>query len=193
MKSILFKTSWGWCGAGLSPQGLALVQLPFSERSVASKALEARVDSFLAGRSRDDSSVGKDASRARGTLDALARSIEAQVQAYFEGRLTEFDLPLDWTGVTRFRRRVWQATRRIPFGATLTYGELARKVGIPAAARAVGGALGANPIPPVVPCHRVLGARGALAGYSAVGGTDLKKRLIEFEAAVSVGGTGGTV
>lgn len=104
-----------------------------------------------------------------------------QLAAYFDGRLTRFDLPLAPFG-TAFRQRVWAAMMDIPFAATATYGELARTVGT--APRAVGGACGANPLPIVVPCHRVVGG-GWPGGYSGQGGLDTKTWLLAHERQVA--------
>ncbi|MFN3763308.1 MAG: methylated-DNA--[protein]-cysteine S-methyltransferase, partial [Anaerolineae bacterium] len=89
-----------------------------------------------------------------------------------------FDLPLDLRG-TPFQRRVWEELRRVPYGQTVAYGELARRVGRPGAARAVGRAVGANPVPIIVPCHRVVGADGSLVGYG--GGLEIKAALLRLE------------
>ncbi|MFJ9824019.1 methylated-DNA--[protein]-cysteine S-methyltransferase [Streptomyces sp. NPDC101160] len=102
-----------------------------------------------------------------------------QLDAYFAGELTEFDLPLKLVG-TPFQLRVWEQLRLIPYGETRTYGELAEALGKPAASRAVGLANGKNPVSIIVPCHRVIGAGGSLTGYG--GGLDRKKRLLAFEA-----------
>jgi methylated-DNA-[protein]-cysteine S-methyltransferase len=102
----------------------------------------------------------------------------AQLQAYFDGKLTEFDLPLSPAG-TEFQRRVWAGLRAIPYGETITYGELASRLGSPAASRAVGLANGKNPIAIVVPCHRVIGSDGSLTGYG--GGLDRKRFLLALE------------
>lgn len=102
-----------------------------------------------------------------------------QLTAYFEGRLKEFDLPLAPQG-TAFQRLVWDALLRIPYGATLSYGELARRIGSPGASRAVGLANGRNPISIIVPCHRVIGANGKLTGYG--GGLPNKEKLLTLEA-----------
>jgi methylated-DNA-[protein]-cysteine S-methyltransferase len=101
-----------------------------------------------------------------------------QLDAYFAGELTEFDVELDLAG-TEFQRRVWEALRTIPYGETRSYGELADQVGKPGAARAVGLANGRNPIGIIVPCHRVIGADGALTGYG--GGLHRKQALLELE------------
>ena len=101
-----------------------------------------------------------------------------QLHAYFAGRLRRFDLPLDLAG-TGFRRRVWMELTRIPYGETRSYQDVARAVGAPNAVRAVGAANGANPVPIVIPCHRVIGAGGKLVGYG--GGLPLKRRLLALE------------
>lgn len=103
---------------------------------------------------------------------------EEQLAAYFAGELKEFGLPLRLTG-TPFQRTVWDQLRKIPYGETRTYGQLADALGNPAASRAVGLANGRNPIGIVVPCHRVIGASGGLTGYG--GGLERKQRLLDFE------------
>ncbi|MGW0162881.1 methylated-DNA--[protein]-cysteine S-methyltransferase [Mycobacterium sp. NPDC003323] len=109
--------------------------------------------------------------------DAFPDVVE-QLQAYFAGALTEFDLDLDLGG-TPFQRRVWEALLTIPYGETRTYGQIAVQVGSPTAFRAVGLANGHNPIGIIVPCHRVIGANGSLTGYG--GGLDRKKSLLALE------------
>jgi methylated-DNA-[protein]-cysteine S-methyltransferase len=103
-----------------------------------------------------------------------------QLRSYFRGERTKFDLPLVLDG-TAFQCDVWRALPRIPFGETASYGEIGRWVGKPRASRAVGMACGRNPLPIVIPCHRVIGADGRLVGFG--GGIDLKRRLLEFERA----------
>jgi methylated-DNA-[protein]-cysteine S-methyltransferase len=107
-----------------------------------------------------------------------------QLADYFAGELTEFDLPLAPQG-TEFQRRVWEELARIPYGVTISYGELARRIGQPGSSRAVGLANGRNPIAIVVPCHRVIGANGKLVGYG--GGLPRKQALLAHEAAVRGG------
>ncbi|WP_407562148.1 methylated-DNA--[protein]-cysteine S-methyltransferase [Streptomyces sp. 184] len=102
----------------------------------------------------------------------------AQLSAYFAGERTDFDLPLHLSG-TPFQQRVWEQLRQIPYGETISYGELAERVGNPAASRAVGMANGRNPVGIIVPCHRVVGANGSLTGYG--GGIDRKKQLLALE------------
>ncbi|MCO5145772.1 MAG: methylated-DNA--[protein]-cysteine S-methyltransferase [Aquamicrobium sp.] len=109
--------------------------------------------------------------------DAFGR-VKDQLREYFDGTRQEFDLPLDMRG-TAFQLAVWRELARIPYGETISYGELARRIGQPEASRAVGAANGANPIPIVIPCHRVIGANGSLSGFG--GGIETKKRLLALE------------
>jgi methylated-DNA-[protein]-cysteine S-methyltransferase len=109
------------------------------------------------------------------------REASAQLQAYFAGELRVFDLPLRMTG-TPFQRLVWDELLRIPYGTTISYGELARRIGRPSASRAVGAANGQNPIALIVPCHRVIGSNGTLTGYG--GGLDRKEWLLQHETVV---------
>jgi methylated-DNA-[protein]-cysteine S-methyltransferase len=102
-----------------------------------------------------------------------------QLQAYFRGELREFDVPLALEG-TEFQRRVWNALREIPYGETISYLHLAERIGNPKAVRAVGLANGSNPIPIIVPCHRVIGSDGSLTGFG--GGLSAKKKLLELES-----------
>jgi methylated-DNA-[protein]-cysteine S-methyltransferase len=123
--------------------------------------------------------VGEDSPDPPPHMEAAKR----QAEAYFEGSLTTFDLPIE-VGGTDFQRRVWNELRRIPFGETRTYGQVAKTIGIPDAARAVGGACRSNPVGVIVPCHRVIGADGGLVGF---GGQSkelgLKKGLLDLETA----------
>ena len=112
----------------------------------------------------------------RSGLVALALD---QIAEYLAGRRREFDLPLDVRG-TDFQRRAWAAVAAIPYGQTRTYSQVAQAIGRPAAVRAVGAANGANPLPLVVPCHRVLGSDGSLTGYG--GGLDVKRKLLDMES-----------
>lgn len=101
-----------------------------------------------------------------------------QLRAYFEGKLKNFDVPLSLEG-SEFQLRVWQNLRAIPYGETISYGQLACRIGNPKAARAVGLANGSNPIPIIIPCHRVIGSNGSLVGYG--GGLPIKKALLLIE------------
>ena len=150
---------------------------------------------YIAASERGLYSVGFGVSQAGflSGLDPLARTeqsqpalmpIAEQLQAYFAGVRTSFDLPLDLSQLTPFQRSVLQAARRIPSGAVWTYGQVARAIGKPRASRAVGQALGRNPVPIVIPCHRVVASDGSLGGYSGGGGLDSKKLLLHLEGAL---------
>jgi methylated-DNA-[protein]-cysteine S-methyltransferase len=115
--------------------------------------------------------------------DAILAAAREQLVAYFDMRLTQFDLPLEPRG-TEFQQRVWESLRVIPFGETISYAELARRVGNPKAVRAVGGANGRNPLMIVVPCHRVIGADGSLTGFG--GGIERKRWLLDHETRARV-------
>ena len=114
--------------------------------------------------------------------DALLRRAADQLHAYFAGETLAFDVPLDLQG-TPFQRRVWQALLAIPGGETRSYGQIAQTLGSAAAVRAVGGAVGRNPVSVIVPCHRVIGSDGSLTGYA--GGVDRKRALLELEGAAA--------
>ena len=110
-------------------------------------------------------------------------SVIAQLEEYFEGTRKRFDVELGAKG-TDFQHTVWRTLVRIPYGETVSYGELARSIGQPQASRAVGLANGANPLPIIVPCHRVIGSNGSLTGFG--GGLDIKRKLLELEGAACV-------
>jgi methylated-DNA-[protein]-cysteine S-methyltransferase len=115
--------------------------------------------------------------------DTLFTEATAQLQAYFAGELKEFTIQLRLHG-TPFQQAVWDQLRRIPYGETRSYGDLADALGNPGASRAVGLANGKNPIGIIVPCHRVVGANGSLTGYG--GGLDRKQRLLDFESGAAL-------
>jgi methylated-DNA-[protein]-cysteine S-methyltransferase len=137
----------------------------------------------LTGLFMDDHRHGPEAAEQRGWVrdDALFKQARTQLADYFAGRRTSFDLAIDGEalGGTPFQRSVWSELEKIPFGTTISYGELAKRIGNPAAVRAVGLANGRNPISIIVPCHRVIGANGTLTGYG--GGIERKRWLLDFE------------
>lgn len=144
-----------------TPRGLVKLSLPGYDPEEALEDLAARISPRVL--------------EAPARLDRTRRELDL----YFEGRLTEFDLPLDWRLSKDFRRRALRAIDRIPYGKTRSYTEIARSAGNERAVRAAGTACGANPIPIVVPCHRVLRSSGALGGYG--GGLPMKEALLELE------------
>lgn len=105
-----------------------------------------------------------------------------QISAYLAGKRTDFNIPINWSVLTPFQERALRATWAVPYGHTVTYGEIARCIGQPGAARAVGRAEATNPMPLVIPCHRVLGADGGLHGYGAAEGLATKAWLLRMEA-----------
>jgi O-6-methylguanine DNA methyltransferase len=165
--SRVFRTEWGYIGIAATDKGLARVVLPREEPG----AVEAKLPS--ASERARPSADGS--SRAEAILDQARE----QIVEYLEGRRRVFDVPLDIPNGTAFTRSVWTACGAIPFGQVRSYRELAREVGRADAMRAVGQALGANPLPIVIPCHRVVRSDGALGGFG--GGLPLKKRLLELE------------
>jgi len=110
----------------------------------------------------------------------VLREAKKQLTAYFAGKLTKFDLPVDLHG-TDFQKAVWKQIAKIGFGKTLSYADIAGKLGKPLASRAVGGAVGSNPVPLIVGCHRVLGASGKITGYSGGDGLPTKRLLLKLE------------
>lgn len=109
-------------------------------------------------------------------------TLRKQIRDYFDGKPVRFDADFDISHMTPFQRRVLEACAELDYGQTTTYGELARRIGRPGAGRAVGAALGRNPIPLVIPCHRVVGCNGGLGGFSAEQGIAVKRWLLDMEA-----------
>ncbi len=119
---------------------------------------------------------------AAGPAHPVLQAAVSQLQAYFAGQRQHFDVPLDLSAGTTFQQAVWQALLAIPHGATASYGAISQRIGRATAVRAVGGAIGRNPLSIVVPCHRVMGQGGGLTGYA--GGLDRKRGLLELEGAL---------
>jgi methylated-DNA-[protein]-cysteine S-methyltransferase len=146
-------------------------------------ALKVRVVASLTGIRAIEFDLDRPAVGVRNGENQVALEAVRQLRAYFAGDLRTFHLTLDMQG-TGFQKRVWQQLETIQYGETRSYSQIAAAIGAPAAVRAVGAANGANPIPIVVPCHRVIGSSGKLVGYG--GGLPLKKRLLELEGAVAM-------
>lgn len=170
----LFDTALGACGIAWSEASLTGVTLP----GINAAATRASMRRHFA-------------SAAESAPPAHAQQAIAGIVALLQGEPRDLlELPLDMGGVPEFHRRVYDFARRIPPGQTLTYGEVARALGEPGAARAVSQALGHNPFAPVVPCHRVLAAGGRSGGFSATGGALTKLRMLTIEGA-RLGGAPG--
>ena len=116
--------------------------------------------------------------------DAVLKACALQLKQYFAGERNDFELPLNAAG-TEFQHAVWSALSKIPFGEMRSYGDIAREIGRPTAVRAVGAANGRNPIPIIIPCHRVIGSDGSLTGFA--GGLDIKTKLLVLEGALPAG------
>lgn len=160
IKVALFETEWGWMGLLGSAAGLKMVVLPCdSPRDVIATICCANYRYM----NRDDD---------------YALSLVEKLKAYFKGEKVAFDEKIDLSDATLFRSRVWQAAQTIPYGWTRSYAWLAEQVGI-RSARAVGQALSKNPLPLLVPCHRVIGSGGELVGFA--GGLNVKRRLLDLE------------
>jgi methylated-DNA-[protein]-cysteine S-methyltransferase len=168
MKQDIFKTPWGWIGIAATARGVMAVVLPKPTR----RAVECEMED--AGAVDETSSNG-----AGGTAASHLKAARVAVEAYLRGKSRSFDVPVDLEGQPSFRRKVWEVLKTIPYGRVRSYGWVARKVGKPRAARAVGAACGANPVPLFVPCHRVVAGDGSLGGFS--GGLPNKKRLLRLE------------
>lgn len=161
----LFETSIGLCGIAWGPRGITSIQLPEATPAATTTRLLRRLGEVPAA--QPPAAVSR-------SIDAIVALLEGQAVALAE-------VPLDMDGVPPFHARTYALARTIPPGATRTYGEIAAALGSPGAARAVGQAMGKNPFPIVVPCHRVLAAGGKAGGFSAAGGVDTKLRMLAIE------------
>jgi methylated-DNA-[protein]-cysteine S-methyltransferase len=160
----VFDTAIGPCGVAWSGRGLRRLQLPESDRGATERRLSAS------------------AARATGAVPAEIDQLIADIQGYMTGRSVDFAaVAIDLTDVEPFESRVYAAARAVAWGQTVSYGELARRIDSPGAARAVGRALARNPVPVVVPCHRILAKGHRIGGFSAPGGTFTKERLLGLE------------
>jgi methylated-DNA-[protein]-cysteine S-methyltransferase len=162
----LFDTCLGWMGIVASPDGLKNVILPQKSKESAF----AQVISWGCATENDDL--------------AYFGNLSHRLRQYLEGEPVTFPDKLDLSGATRFQQGVWQAVQAVPYGETRTYGWVTGQIGSPRAARAVGQALAKNPLPIVIPCHRVISSDGSLGGFS--GGLEIKEFLLRLERAPSI-------
>src|SRR4030095_2030919 len=161
----LFDTPIGACGIAWGERGITNAWLPDKDAPALSRRIARRLP---------DAREARPPEEIRPAIDGIV--------ALLSGAATDLSsVPLDLDGIPDFHRRVYALAREIPPGQTLSYGEIARRLGDPSQARAVGAALGANPFPILVPCHRVLAANGRTGGFSAPGGVPTKLRLLEIE------------
>ncbi len=161
----LFDTAIGPCGVAWTVRGLTRVQLPEADRSATERQLLRRGSEPAGGR----------------PPPGVQQAVDA-IKRYAAGEQIDFAaVAVDLMGVSAFDRKVYETARRIGWGETATYGEIARQAASPGAARAVGRALGRNPVPIIVPCHRILASGGKVGGFSAFGGAATKERLLALE------------
>lgn len=158
IQAITFKTAWGWVEIAASERGLTSIDLSPSTRRA---------------------TTGQRQTGEAGEIATLLAEAQAQLLAYIEGRRREFSMPVDMSAGTPFQRKVWKAITRIPYGRVRSYQWVATRVGGKQYARAVGMALGANPVPIVVPCHRIIAHDGSLGGFGC--GLSMKRRLLTLE------------
>jgi len=163
----LFKTAKGEAGFALSPKGICRVILPGLKPALIRKQLTQAGGEVVSGCFPPP---------------ALAQRLVEKAKAYFEGKPAALDLPLDLQEASEFELKVYRALQKVGYGQVQTYGWLAEKAGAPAGARAVGAALAKNPVPLIVPCHRIVRADGGLGGFSAAGGLKLKQWMLDLEA-----------
>ena len=167
MNIFIFQTTPGWMAGAWTEAGLKALALPQESPEAALEKLAAKLKARLSLLPAPAPAVGP------------AGTLVEEIEHYFSGVKVSFQTPVDWSGYTSFQRRVLEMVRTVPYGETITYGQLARESGSPRGARAVGGVMRANRTPLVIPCHRVLAAGGALGGFS--GGIDFKKYLLTLK------------
>lgn len=168
IKYTIFKTKWGYFGLFGTEYALYRTQLPGPERE--------KIKSLLL---RDIPVAKFDKS--------FFRPLQEQINTYFEGAHVDFrDIPIEMEGFSSFSGLVLTACRNVRFGRTITYAGLAKKIGRSAAARAIGNALARNPLPLIIPCHRIIRGDGKVGGFSAIGGAVLKAKLLKHEQAALV-------
>lgn len=170
-KTRIFQTPLGWMGVGASARGIQNIVLPKPSRQAVQQELPP-----------DGDPAGQDQREDKAGLE-LVRDAEAQLIEFLENHRRELTFPIDLSSGTSFQRQVWRAIVRIPYGRVRSYRWVADRVGGRAYARAVGHALGANPVPIIVPCHRVVTSDGSLGGFS--GGLPVKRKLLELEGTLS--------
>ena len=166
----LFDSPIGTCGIAWNAKGIAGFQLPSATADATRTRLQRRWTEAV-----------------EGTPPAGVQRVIDRVLALLNGEAIDLsDIPVDLDDAPEFHRKVYEVARTIPPGRTMTYGEIAKRLGVPHESREVGQALGRNPIAVIVPCHRVLGADGKMGGFSASGGVATKRRILEIEGAAAL-------
>ena len=168
---LVFETEWGWMAVATSRGGVTAILLPVKSRRTA----EAETRKWVKNGLRKGFEAEPDG--------RLLENAQSQLADFLHGHRRNLDLPLDLSSGSPFQRRVWHATQRIPYGRVRSYRWVAERVGGRRYARAVGLALGANPVPIAVPCHRIVASHGGLGGFT--GGLSAKRRLLALEGSLS--------
>ena len=168
VKYVIFETKWGYFGLAGTESALCRTCLPGPEREKIKEQLLKKLPAAQFD-------------------EAFFKTLQKQIAAYFDGACVNFgpEIPVSLDGFRAFGASVLKKCRQLQFGQTISYGGLAKKSGRPAASRAVGSALAKNPLPLIIPCHRVLRTDGGLGGFSAPGGISLKKEMLELERQAS--------
>lgn len=165
-RAMIFQSPWGWMGVAESSKGIRAIVLP--------KRSKRAVESDLSKRGNEPWQQG----------DSLRlESVRSQLLDYLAGRRDTFDVSLDLSQGTSFQRQVWRTLQRVPYGKLRSYQWIASRVGGPHYARAVGNAVGANPLPIVIPCHRIVAHDASLGGFS--GGLSMKRKLLSLEGTLT--------
>lgn len=174
--TVIFRTRFGWMGLVGTPRGVARIVLPRASRRAVASELAPHAVASNGRRPVASGTLPKHEGRA---VETVLGQAKRQLTDFLGGTRRVLDFPLDLSHGSSFQRRVWRAAQRIPFGRVRPYGWIASRVGGPRYARAVGHALGSNPVPVIVPCHRVVGHDGSLTGFA--GGLPLKRKLLTLE------------
>ncbi len=165
-RAMIFHSPWGWMGIAESAKGIDAIVLP--------KRSKRAVEFDLRAQSRGPLQLG---------ASARLEAARGHLLDYLAGRRDTFDMPLDLSQGTSFQRKVWRALQRVPYGKLRSYRWIAARVGGPHYARAVGNAVGANPLPIVIPCHRIVAHDASLGGFS--GGLSMKRKLLSLEGTLT--------
>lgn len=187
LASVVFSTRWGWMGLAASAKGVCAIVLAKPSRPAVERALAKRPGSTFDVRRSSRATARKQASsfpeHRPPNLEPVLRDAQRQVRRYLAGGSRTLDFPIDLSSGTPFQRKVWKAALRIPYGRARSYRWIASKVGGARYARAVGNALGSNPVPLIVPCHRVVAHDASLGGFSC--GLSVKRNLLDLEGTLS--------
>ena len=174
MDQSVFSTPWGWMGLAITSRGVRMIVLPKTSRQAVENSFASQ---------KHSSTIPADFPTTDQLSSSLMTGAQAQISSYIAGRQRTLNIPIDVTGGSSFQRQVWRAIAAIPYGRVRSYKSVATRVGGSQFARAVGHALGANPVPLIIPCHRIVAHNGLLGGYSD--GLSMKRRLLALEGSLA--------